>query len=132
MAEEKKQSSRLWLWLGAAVLVVIVFFVARALTRDHLTIREAVVSRQELVNNISTNGRVEPVVNFPVFSPLATTVKAMYVQQGDQVPAGKLLLELDDVQARARVAAAESGVKTAQAALDAAQHNGTSQERQAS
>jgi HlyD family secretion protein len=131
MAEEKKQSSRLWLWLGAAVLVVLVFFVARALTRDHLTIREAVVSRQELVNKISTNGRVEPEVNYPVSSPIATTVKAIYVHQGDQVPAGKLLLELDDVQARARVAAAESGVKAAQAALDAATHNGTSQERQA-
>ena len=37
---------------------------------------------------------------------------------------------LDDMQARARVAAAESGVKAAQAALEAATHNGTQQERQ--
>ena len=36
------------------------------------------------------------------------------------VPAGKLLVTLDDVEARAQVASAESGVKTAQAALDAA------------
>jgi HlyD family secretion protein len=53
------------------------------------------------------------------------------VLQGDQVPAGKLLLELDDVQARARVASAESGVRSAQAALEAAAQNGSSQERQA-
>jgi HlyD family secretion protein len=132
MAEERKQSGRLWLWLGAAVLVVIVFFAARSFTRDRLPVREARVSRQQLVNNISTNGRVEPVMNYPVYSPIATTVKAIYVQQGDQVPAGKELLELDDTQARARVASAESGVKTAQAALDAATHNGSSQERQAS
>jgi HlyD family secretion protein len=90
------------------------------------------VSRQLLVNNISTNGRVEPLLNYPISSPIATTVKAIYVQQGDQVPAGKLLLALDDVQARARVASAESGVKSAQAALEAATHNGSSQERQAS
>lgn len=132
MAEEKKQSGRLWLWLGAAVLIVIVFFAARSFTRDRLPVREARVSRQQLVNNISTNGRVEPVVNYPIYSPIATTVKAVYVQQGDQARAGKLLLELDDTQARARVASAESGVKAAQAALDAATHNGSSQERQAS
>jgi HlyD family secretion protein len=132
MAEERKQSSRLWLWLGAAVIVVIVYFVARSFTRERIPVREARVGRQVLVNNISTNGRVEPVVNYPVSSPLATTVRAIYVQQGDQVPAGKLLLELDDVQARARVASAESGVKSAQAALDAATHNGSSPERQAS
>ncbi|MGD0628504.1 MAG: HlyD family efflux transporter periplasmic adaptor subunit [Terracidiphilus sp.] len=132
MAEERKQSSRLWLWLGAAVLVVIVYFVARSLTRERLPVREARVGRQELVSNISTNGRVEPVVNYPVSSPIATTVRTIFVQQGDHVQAGKLLLELDDVQARARVASAESGVKSAQAALEAAAHNGSSQERQAS
>ena len=132
MAEERKQSSRLWLWLGAAVLTVLVFFVTRSLTRDRLSVRVVRVSRQQLVNTINTNGRVEPVANYPLYSPVASTVKALYVQQGDQVPAGKLLLELDAVQARARVARAESGVKTAQAALDAATHNGTMQERQAS
>jgi len=128
--EERRQSGRLWLWLGAAVLVVAVFFVTRSLTRQHLMVREAHVSRQQLVNQISTNGRVAPVTNFEVHSPLSTTVKAVYVQQGDLVPAGKLLLELDDLQGRARVATAESGVKTAQAALDAATHNGSVQERQ--
>jgi HlyD family secretion protein len=82
------------------------------------------------VSTISTNGRVEPEVNYEVHSPVAAIVKAVYVQPGDQVAAGKLLLVLDDVQARARVATAESGVKAAQAALEAATHNGTLQERQ--
>ncbi|HXR37699.1 MAG TPA: HlyD family efflux transporter periplasmic adaptor subunit [Terracidiphilus sp.] len=131
MAEERKQSGRLWLWLGAAVLTVLVFFVARALTRERLTVRAVRVSHQQLVNTISTNGRVEPVVNYPLYSPIASTVKAIYVQQGDKVAAGKLLLEVDDVQARAHVASAESGVQTAHAALDAANRNGTLQERQA-
>src|SRR5271169_4475628 len=111
MPEERKQSSRLWLWLVAAVLVVIVFFAARSFTRDRLPVREARVSRQELQNNIRTDGRVEPVVNYPIYSPIATTVKALYVQQGDQVPAGKLLFELDGTEARARVATAESAVR---------------------
>jgi HlyD family secretion protein len=75
---------------------------------------------------------VEPEHNFEIFSPLSTTVKAVNVQTGDKVTAGKVLLTLDDIQARARLASAESGVKAAQAALDAVTHNGTLAERQAS
>jgi HlyD family secretion protein len=48
------------------------------------------------------------------------------------VHSGKLILTLDDVAARAQVASAESAVRTAQAALDAALHNGTQAEQQAS
>ena len=132
MAEERVKVSRLWLWMGAAVVVIIVFFTARSLTRDRLPIREVQVGHQELINTVPTNGRVEPEANHEYFSPVATTVKAVYVQPGDQVPAGKLLIQLDDVQARARLASAESGVKAAQAAVEAATHNGTQQERQAS
>jgi HlyD family secretion protein len=128
--DERKQSNRLWLWLGAGVLLVIVFFVTRALTRERLSVRVTTVSRQQVVNQIPTNGRVEPMVNYEVHSPIASTVKAIFVQQGDQVAAGKVLLQLDDIQSRARLAAAESGVKSAQANLDAATHGGSSQERQ--
>jgi len=131
MIEDKKQLSRLWIWLGAAVVIVIVFFAARSLMRDRLPVRAVQVGRQELVNTVSSNGRVEPEVNYEFHSPVATSVKAVYVQPGDAVPAGKLLLVLDDVEARAKVASAESGVKAAQAAVEAATHNGTQQERQA-
>jgi HlyD family secretion protein len=130
MAEQKKQASRMGRWIVAAVVIIIVFFAARYLLRERLSIRAVRVEYQQLVNTTPTNGRVEPEVNFEYHSPLATTVKAVYVQPGDHVPAGKLLLQLDDVQARARVATAESGIKSAQAALEAATHNGTQAERQ--
>jgi HlyD family secretion protein len=128
---DREQAGRVWLWVGAAVLIIIVFFVARFLTRDRLPVREVRVSHQELINTVPTNGRVEPEMNYQYHSPVATTVKAVYVQPGDHVPAGKLLMVLDDVQARARLATAESGVKAAQAAVEAATHNGTQEERQA-
>src|SRR5208337_1630579 len=133
MAEDRKQSDRrpLWHWWGAGILIVIVFFTVRYLMRDRLPVREARAIHQELVNRVSTNGRVEPENNYEFYSPIATTVKAVYVQPGDQVAAGKLLLVLDDVQARARLATAGSGVKAAQAAVEADTHNGTQLERQA-
>jgi HlyD family secretion protein len=130
MAQEKRQLDRRWLWLGAAVLLVVVFFTVRALTRDRLLVRAVQAGRGELVSTVSTNGRVEPEADFEYHSPISTTVKAVYVQPGDLVPEGKLLVELDNVQAMARLASAESGVKAAQASLEAATHNGTQVEQQ--
>jgi HlyD family secretion protein len=93
-------------------------------------VREARVDREVLLNTLSTNGKVEPEVNYQFYSPISTTVKTVYVQAGDKVPAGKLLMVLDSTDARAREATAASGVKAAQAALDAATHNGTQEQRQ--
>jgi HlyD family secretion protein len=130
MNQDRTQTVRLWFWRGSAVLLIVVFFVVRALTRDQLQVRVVAAADVQLVSTISTNGRVEPEANFEVHSPIATTVKAVYVQPGDQVAAGKVLLVLDDVEARAREATAESGVRAAQAALEAVTQNGTQQERQ--
>src|ERR1035438_6212968 len=94
MAEERKQSDglRLWLWRSLALVLIIVFFTARYLLRDRLEVREVQVGHEILRNTLSTNGRVEPEVNFQFYSPLATTVKAVYVQAGDKVKAGTLLM----------------------------------------
>jgi HlyD family secretion protein len=131
MAEQRTQSSRIWLWMGAAGITFAVFFLARSLLREKLQVRVAQAQREALVSTVPTTGKVEPEMNYQFYSPMATTVKKVYVQTGDTVPAGKLLIVLDDVAARAQVAAAESGVKAAQAVLDAATHNGTQQEQQA-
>ena len=130
MTQERKRLDRRWLWVGAFLLTIAVFFSVRSLTRDRLPVRVSAAAHLPLISTISTNGRVEPEVNYEVHSPIATTVKALNVEPGDQVAAGKLLMVLDDVQARARLASAESGVKAAQAALEAATRNGTQQERQ--
>lgn len=132
MTQERKQMDRRWLWVGVVAVLVLVFIGMRSFTRDRLPVRQAQASHLSLASTVSTNGRVEPETNYEVHSPMATTVKAVYVQPGDVVRAGKLLMVLDDLQARARLAAAESGVKAAKAALEAATHNGTQFERQMS
>jgi HlyD family secretion protein len=131
MAQERKQLSWRWAWLGAVIILVLVFMSVRSLTRDRLEVRVAQASHQSLSSTISTNGRVEPIDNHSIPCPISTTVKAVYAQPGDRVPAGKLLMELDDVQARARLATAQAGVKNAEAALEAATHNGTREQQQA-
>jgi HlyD family secretion protein len=130
MAEARTQMNRKWLWLGAAIVLIAVFLAARFFLRDRLPVRVARLEHEMLQNTVSTNGHVEPVTPYSFYSPIATTVKAVYAQEGDLVHSGKLILQLDDVAARAQVASAESAVKTAQASLDAATHNGTQAEQQ--
>ena len=60
MARERKELDRRWLWLGAAILLVVVFFAVRSLTREHLQVRVAQVAHEPLASTVSTNGRVEP------------------------------------------------------------------------
>jgi HlyD family secretion protein len=132
MTKETKGLDRKWLWVGVAVLLAAVFFSARAFTREKLPVKVARAEHAPLNSTLSTNGRVEPLANYQYPSPISTTVKAVYVQPGDQVPAGKLLVVLDDADARARLAAAESGVKAAQAQLETVIQNGTLEQRQES
>lgn len=131
MVTERKHLNRGWLWFGAVVVLVFVYIGVRSLTRDRLRVRVAQASHEPLSSTISTNGKVEPEHNVEIHSPIAAIVKAVYVQPGDHVPAGKLLLVLDDVDARAKLASADSAVKAAQANLEAAEHNGTLEQRQA-
>lgn len=131
MVTERKQLDRKWLWIGAVVILILVYFGARSLTRDRLPVRAAQVSQEPLASTISTNGIVEPVHPIEIHAPIPALVKAVYVQTGDVVPAGKLLMQLDDIDARAKLASADSAVKAAQASLDAVTQNGTLEQRQA-
>jgi HlyD family secretion protein len=130
MTKERKQLDRRWLWIGVAVLLILVFFSVRSLTRERLPVRVVQVTHESLESTVRTSGRVEPEMNYEVHSPIATIVKAVYVQPGDHVQKGKLLMLLDDVEARARLATAQSAVKAAEAALDEATHNGTQEQQQ--
>ncbi|HEV2136353.1 MAG TPA: efflux RND transporter periplasmic adaptor subunit [Terracidiphilus sp.] len=130
MAEQRKQGSRLWLWLGVVALLVAVFFTAHYMLRGQLPVREAQAAYQDLSKTVSTNGTVEPEKTYSFFSPISTTVKAVYVEEGDHVAAGKLLIQLDDTEALAKVAGAESALEQAQVGLNSILHNGTQVERQ--
>jgi HlyD family secretion protein len=131
MAKERTALDRRWLWAGALVVLVAVFFGIRSLTRDRLSIRVAQAHHENLSSELSTNGKVEPEVNYTFPSPVAAVVKTVDVKAGDQVTAGKVLLTLDNLDARARLATAESAVKSAQANLESVLHNGTLEQRQA-
>jgi HlyD family secretion protein len=93
-----------------------------------LKVRETTVQRGLIRSVVSTNGKVEPVQNFEAHAPISTTVKRLFVKEGDHVRKGQLLLQLDDADIRSQAARAQAQVKTAQASLSATRNSGTQEE----
>ncbi len=77
---------------------------------------------------ISTNGKVEPIQNFEAHSPVPTTVKRLYVKEGDHVRQGQLLLQLDDADLRSQAARAQAQIKSAQSDQSNLSTGGTHEE----
>jgi HlyD family secretion protein len=119
------RKGRIGLALGVlAVLAVIPFF-----TRPGpLKVRTTTVERGPIRSLISTNGKIEPIRNFEAHAPVATTVKRLFVKEGDHVRKGQLLLQLDDADLRSQAARAQAQMKTAQADQSDVNTGGTREE----
>jgi HlyD family secretion protein len=129
MATPKRRNNSRWIWLSAAIGLVIIFYFVRMATRSRIPIRTAVAVHSELKRTIPTNGKVEPQVNFEAHAPLAGLVKTLYVHEGQKVVQGTLLLSMNDDDARARLATALAALKSAQVAYTATAQGGTQEER---
>ncbi len=114
----------------ALVVVVAVIVVAALATHrdDAIPVRVARVEQSNIRSVVSTNGRIEPLNNFEAHAPIATTVKRVLVKEGDLVRKGQLLLQLDDANAFAEAARAETQLKGAQADLSAVERGGNQEE----
>ena len=123
-----RQPTRWWVTalaiLGA--VVVLAAFVFRG--DDAVPVRTAVVELSSIRSLVSTNGKIEPLNNFEAHAPVSTSVRRIFVKEGDSVKKGQLLLVLDDADARDRAARAETQLRTAQADLSAAQRGGNREE----
>jgi HlyD family secretion protein len=91
-------------------------------------VRAEKIVRQDIANVISTNGRIEPLNNFEAHAPAPAVVKRVLVNEGDQVKAGQLLLQLDDADARAQAAKALAVLRSAEADLNAIHAGGSNEE----
>lgn len=116
-----------WQMVGAAVLAAAVL-VAFATRGGGVPVRAERAVRENIVNTIATNGKIEPVDNFEAHAPAGTTVKKLFVHEGDTVKAGQKILHLDDANARADAARALAQLKAAEASLAQLKTGGTHEE----
>ncbi len=112
----------------AAGLGVFVLAAFVSLRGAKVPVRAETAVRETISNTISTNGKIEPLENFEAHAPVATTVRKLYVHEGDWVKKGQLLLRLEDADIRAQAARAVAQLRSAQADLTAVRTGGTHEE----
>lgn len=112
----------------AAGLGVFVLAAFVSLRGAKVPVRAEKAVRETISNTISTNGKIEPLENFEAHAPVATTVRKLYVHEGDWVKKGQLLLRLEDSDIRAQAARAVAQLRSAQADLTAVRTGGTHEE----
>lgn len=120
--------SRRWLVTALPILAAVVVLAAVWRRSDPVPVRTAMVEQATIRSLISTNGKIEPVNNFEAHAPAATTVSRVYVKEGDFVKKGQLLVVLDDADARAQAARAQTQMKAAQADLSAVERGGNQED----
>jgi HlyD family secretion protein len=124
-----RRQPRRW-WITALAIIAAVIVLAAFVSRrdDSVPVRTTVVEQSAIRSLVSTNGKIEPVNNFEAHAPVSTSVRRVFVKEGDSVRKGELLLVLDDADARAQAARAQTQLRAAQADLSAAERGGTQEE----
>ncbi|WP_169974610.1 efflux RND transporter periplasmic adaptor subunit [Tautonia rosea] len=112
------------LLLGSGMIILVVALAAANLRRDGglyeldwqlmrtppREVELATPVRAEIVETISATGKVEPVEEAEIAPQVVGRVVAVYVEDGDRVSAGDLLVQLDPTEAQARLASAEARI----------------------
>lgn len=120
---------RRWWMTALAILGAIIVLAAFVSHRDDgVPVRTAVVEQSDIRSVVSTNGKIEPVNNFEAHAPISTSVRRVLVKEGDSVKQGQLLVVLDDADARAQAARAQTQLRAAKAELGATERGGNQEE----
>lgn len=126
---EKTRLKNILLWSLAAAFVIAAVLTIRWSTRDQVTVRIASVGRQDLDSSTSTNGKVEPIHQYQAHATSPGVIQTIYVGVGDKVHVGQLLVRLDDIDIRARLAGSALSISTAKVGLESTQQNGSKEEQ---
>ena len=118
-----KRTNPVVVWSAGLLIIVVLFFAVRWLTRERVEVRVATPTYQNLIKSVPTNGKVEPIVEFQAHAASPGQVAKLYVEVGDTVKPGALLVKMDDSDIQERIANAELSISSAQVGLDTIEHS---------
>ncbi len=126
----KKKKKRWIIVAGSLVGVIVIVLVVTAMTRGGAKIdpsKLAKVEKGDLAKSVVATGKITPIVKTDIKSKASGIVKKWYVDAGERVKAGTLLVELDKDeitaqvrQARAFLEATEAQARASKADLERA------------
>ncbi len=120
---DRKLRNRILLYLFLAVVLALVLI--RLSGRKPAPKISAVTPvRENLISSIISNGKVEPISPYVMRAELDTFVEKVYVNEGQQLKKGQLLMELDVKDAAAQLAETRAKLLQAQDDLRVARSGG--------
>ncbi|HMI53091.1 MAG TPA: efflux RND transporter periplasmic adaptor subunit [Candidatus Saccharimonadales bacterium] len=122
--KQGKRRRRRMIWIAAITLVLGggAYGVMAALRPSRIVdpSKLATVERGDLARVVVATGKIQPLSKIEVKSKASGMIKKIYVDYGDRVKTGQVLIELDKVQLEAAERAARASLQAAEAALESA------------
>jgi HlyD family secretion protein len=119
---------RKWLrWTGMVLLLGLVVTgvvgLRKKLRANHTidAAKLATVEKGDVARSVVATGKIQPLAKIEVKSKASGIVRQVFVNYGDMVKAGQVLVELDKEDLQARVREAQASLLAAQASMESAQ-----------
>lgn len=125
----------IFITLGVLAAVAILIYIGKNRSRGELEVNVGKLEKRTIISTVSANGKIRPEAEVKISADVSGEITELYVQEGDTVKEGQLLLKINpDLyitqrdRAKAGVSSSQSNYKTSQAQLTQAKARLTEQE----
>jgi len=99
LEEQRREARKKWIKVGVGVVAVallvtiVILYIGESVNESDLTISPA--EKGTIESSVSASGKIVPLYEQAIVSPVSTKILEVYCSEGDMVEAGQSLLKLD-------------------------------------
>lgn len=115
---------KIYLTIGLVVLMAAFIIIGKNRKRGELEVSVGKIQNRTIISTVSANGKIRPEAEVKISADVSGEIKELYVQEGDTVHEGQLLLKINpDLyvtakdRAQAGLSSSQSNFKTSEAQL---------------
>ena len=119
---QKKRSNRLLLFLGIAVVVLLLVLVIGKKSGwiggdDLVKVATTKAEKASITESVTANGKIQPEVEVKISSDVSGEIRELYIKEGDSVKVGQLLARIDPELYQSALARTEAALNNSKANL---------------
>ena len=114
----------IFIGIGLVVLITTLIIIGKNRKRGELEVNVGEIQNRTIISTVSANGKIRPEAEVKISADVSGEIKELYVQEGDTVKEGQLLLKINpDLyitardRAQAGLSSSKSNYKTSEAQL---------------